>query len=129
MDKVRLPEVARIDLHSSVVRSCLHLEQRPGLISLLAGKPHTSTFPFTSLSFTFRDPADPESELPVELSSAELEVGLQYSPTVGIPAMLEWVYGLQEIAHGRKRGEGWRASMGNGSQDLIYKVCLSICAH
>ena len=104
------------------VRACLHLEQRPGLISLLAGKPHTSTFPFTSLSFTFRDPADPESKLPVTLSQKELDEGLQYSATVGIPALIEWAYGLQELAHGRRRGEGWKLSIGNGCQDLIYKV-------
>lgn len=98
------------------------LEQRPGLISLLAGKPHTSTFPFTSLNFTFRDPADPQSELPVSLSQSELDEGLQYSPTVGISGLVEWAYGLQELAHGRKRGEGWKLSIGNGSQDLLYKV-------
>ncbi len=99
-----------------------HLEQRPGVISLLAGKPHSSTFPITSLNFTVRDPANPQSEIPIELSQEELEVGLQYSPTVGLPALVDWAYGLQEIMHGRKVGEGWKISIGNGSQDLIYKV-------
>ncbi|PSR72347.1 hypothetical protein PHLCEN_2v11795 [Hermanssonia centrifuga] len=100
----------------------LPLEQRPGVISLLAGKPHSSTFPITSLNFTVRDPADPNSELPVQLSQEELELGLQYGPTVGIPALVDWFYGLQDVAHGRKVGEGWNISVGNGSQDLIYKV-------
>ena len=30
--------------------------------------------------------------------------------------------GLQERSHGRKSGEGWRLTIGNGSQDLIFKV-------
>ena len=110
---------------NALVRACMHLERRPGVISLLAGKPHSSTFPFTSLSFTYRDPADPESETPVELTKEEVEIGLQYSPTVGLTEMLEWTYGLQERVHGRKRGEGWKISIGNGAQDLMYKVCLS----
>ncbi|KAJ3559075.1 hypothetical protein NM688_g564 [Phlebia brevispora] len=121
----RLSVMAKNRTHDEI-RSCLHLEQRPGLISMLAGKPHTSTFPFTSLNFTFRDPADPASELPVSLSQEELELGLQYSPTVGIPALVEWCYGLQEIAHGRRKGEGWKLSIGNGSQDLIYKAVTAL---
>lgn len=112
-----------VETYVYVVRACLHLESTPGIISLLAGKPHTSTFPFTSLNFTFRDPSDPESEVPVALTPAELHEGLQYGPTVGIRALVEWLYGLQERAHGRKKGEGWHLSVGNWSQDLIYKVC------
>ena len=97
------------------------------MLSLLAGKPHTSTFPFASLNFTFRDPADPESELPVELTQDELQTGLQYGPTSGVPELLEWVYGFQELVHGRKRTEGWEVSIGNGSQDLMYKVMEFAC--
>ncbi|THG97515.1 hypothetical protein EW026_g4486 [Hermanssonia centrifuga] len=108
------------------IRSMLPLEQRPGVISLLAGKPHSSTFPITSLNFTVRDPADPNSELPVQLSQEELELGLQYGPTVGIPALVDWFYGLQDVAHGRKVGEGWNISVGNGSQDLIYKAVTAL---
>lgn len=95
------------------------------MISLLAGKPHASTLPFTSFSFTVRDPTDPAKEMPVQLTKDELEVALQYSPTQGTPELLEWVYGLQELAHGRRKGEGWKPLVGNGSQDLIYKVRMS----
>lgn len=69
-----------------------------------------------------RDAVDPEKEIPVQLTQEELEIGLQYSAGNGIPSLIEWVYGLQEIAHGRKKGEGWTVSIGSGSQDLIYKV-------
>ena len=116
-----------LDVHGYghiIVRACLHLEQRPGLISLLAGKPHSSTFPFTSLNFTYRDPTDPALEVPVELTASELECALQYSPTIGIPELVDWLYGLQETLHGRKRGEGWKLSVGNGVQDLMYKVTI-----
>lgn len=106
----------------------LHLEQTPGLISLLAGKPHSSTFPITSLTFTLRDPIDPSVETPIHLTQAELDEGLQYGPTTGIPPLTEWVYGLQKAAHGRDKGEGWSVTIGNGAQDLIYKVRRTIRA-
>ena len=106
----------------TTVRAVLHLEQTPGILSLLAGKPHSSTFPITSLNFTFKDPVDPTVEFPVQLSQEELEVGLQYCLTPGIPQFLEWTYGLQKRAHGRDKGEGWSLTTGNGAQDLIYKV-------
>jgi hypothetical protein len=32
---------------------------------------------------------------------------LQYGDTAGDPKLIEWVYGLQEFAHGRKKDEGW----------------------
>lgn len=115
------------DISFLPVRAVLHLEQRPGVISLLAGKPHAATYPFTSLGFSVRDPIDPSKEVPVQLTAEELEFGLQYSPTVGIPSLIEWIYGLQEIAHGRKREDGWKISVGNGSHDLMYKVASNPC--
>lgn len=106
------------------VRGLYPLEDTPGIISFLAGKPNPSTFPFTSLSFTARSPTDPKEETTVTLGDSLLAEGLQYTPTAGISKLLNWLYGLQEIAHGRKRDEGWRLSVGSGSQDLIYKVCI-----
>jgi hypothetical protein len=92
----------------------------------LAGKPNSSTFPFTSLSFSTRDPTDPSKEVYIGLTNDELAVGLQYGPTAGFEGLIAWVYGLQEAAHGRKKGEGWNASIGAGSQDLLYKVNRSV---
>lgn len=57
------------------------------------------------------------------IDGVDLAQSLQYGPTDGNQELREWLYGLQEKAHGRKRGEGWRISVGSGSQDLIYKVC------
>ena len=99
----------------------LPLEDRPGLISLLAGKPNADTFPITSMQFTLRDPVSNE-EVPVSLTESELARSLQYSGSKGIPDFLDWLLGLQEYSHGRKRGEGWDLVFGTGSSDLIYKV-------
>lgn len=106
------------------VRGLLPLEATPGLISLLAGKPNASTFPFTELSFKARSPTDPNQELSLNVDGADLALGLQYTDTAGIQKLREWLYGLQEKMHGRKRGEGWQLSVGSGSQDLIFKVML-----
>ncbi|KAK0469533.1 pyridoxal phosphate-dependent transferase [Desarmillaria tabescens] len=110
----------------SPIRSLLPLEATPGIISLLAGKPNAATFPFTSLSFTARSPIDPSRDVPVNLSQAELAKGLQYGETAGIPQLRDWLIGLQEHNHGRRQGEGWRLSVGSGSQDLIYKAVTAM---
>jgi len=99
------------------------------VISLLAGKPNASTFPFTSISFAARSPTDPTQETNLKIEGSELETSLQYGDTAGYKPLLDWIFGLQEVFHGRKRGEGWRISMGAGSQDLIYKVSQSTAHH
>ncbi|KAI0649056.1 PLP-dependent transferase [Trametes meyenii] len=103
------------------IRALLPLEERPGVISLLAGKPNADTFPITSMQFTLRDPVT-DAESPVSLTQQELARGLQYSGSAGIPELLDWLVGLQEYNHGRKRGEGWGLCFGTGSSDLIYKA-------
>ena len=57
------------------------------------------------MQFTLRDPISNE-EVPVSLTEAELARSLQYSGSKGIPDFLDWLIGLQEYSHGRKRGEG-----------------------
>ncbi|KAE9406259.1 PLP-dependent transferase [Gymnopus androsaceus JB14] len=112
------------------IRGLYPLEKTPGVISLLAGKPAPSTFPFTSLSFTAKDPTSETSETTITIPQDQLAPGLQYSDTAGIPDLLRWITGLQESVHGRKHDrngvgegvEGWRVSMGSGSQDLISKA-------
>ncbi|KAJ4479621.1 PLP-dependent transferase [Lentinula edodes] len=121
-------------LKLSPIRGLFPLEKQPGVISLLAGKPEPSTFPFTSLSFTAKDPANEASETTITIPQDQLAPGLQYSDTAGIPDLLKWITALQEIAHGRKHGinvsgagqEGWRVSMGTGSQDLIFKSAAAM---
>ncbi|KIK60485.1 hypothetical protein GYMLUDRAFT_167942 [Collybiopsis luxurians FD-317 M1] len=123
-----LSDLAR-GLKPSAIRSLYPLEKKPGVISLLAGKPNSSTFPFTSLSFTAKDPTSESAETTISIPQAQLAPGLQYSDTAGIPDLLAWLTGLQERIHGRNGGsgsagenpEGWRISIGTGSQDLISK--------
>jgi tryptophan aminotransferase len=74
---------------------------------------------------TSRSPTNIGEEITTTVSGAALAEGLQYGPTAGIPDLINWVYGLQEIIHGRKKGEGWRISIGSGSQDVIYKVSIN----
>lgn len=95
------------------------------MISLLAGKPNVDTFPITSMQFNLRDPVS-SVESTIVLTEAELAKGLQYSGSAGIPDLLNWLVGLQEYNHGRKRGEGWGLCFGTGSSDLIYKVSHSV---
>ncbi|KAG8696355.1 hypothetical protein FRC08_007216 [Ceratobasidium sp. 394] len=122
------------------IRGLYHLEERPGMISMLAGKPNADTFPFTSFSFAANDPTyhrdtstitEPPSsitsdsnalgQLHITIPPAQLATALQYGPTTGLPDLISWVYTLQAAQHGRYKGEGWRVSIGTGSQDLLYK--------
>ncbi|KAG6827876.1 hypothetical protein H0H92_010145 [Tricholoma furcatifolium] len=110
------------DRKPSPIRSLFPLEHTPGLISLLAGKPNPSTFPFTSFSFTANSPVENGADVSLTVDEKELAAGLQYGATAGYEPLCEWLYGLQEFSHGRKRGADWALSVGSGSQDLIYKV-------
>ncbi|TFK60560.1 hypothetical protein BDN72DRAFT_523316, partial [Pluteus cervinus] len=99
----------------SPIRSLLPLESTPGLISLLAGKPNATTFPFTSLSFTARSPVDDSPETAISLTETELEEALQYGATDGLKQLRNWIVGLQQLSHGRKLDGGWKVSIGSGS--------------
>lgn len=92
------------------------------MISLLAGKPNPDTFPITSLSFTARSPTNPGTDVSYTITGPSLSEALQYSATSGLPSLVAWMAGLQEVSHGRKEDEGWRVSIGSGSQDLLYKA-------
>ena len=114
------PDLTRPCTHT--VRGLYPLEARPGMISLLAGKPNAATVPVTSLTIKSRSPHDASSETTTEIAGAALAEGLQYGPTAGMPNLIEWSYALQEREHGRGKGEGWRLSIGSGSQDVLHKA-------
>lgn len=104
-------------------------ERRPGMISMLAGKPNPVTFPFASISMTIKDPPSSsgksttttEPEV-VTVDGADLVQGLQYAETAGLPRLNAWMVELQKLVHGRDPAEGWKCSIGSGSQDLLVKV-------
>jgi len=109
----------------SPVRELFPLEQTPGVISLLAGKPNDAMFPFTSVQFTVSRPDNSEQML-LKVDDDLLSMGLQYAPTSGIPPMIEWLTEFQAQEHGRRRQEGWRISVTAGSQDAIYKAIQAL---
>lgn len=91
------------------------------MISMLAGKPNPSLFPITSLSVTVRSPlTGEESVLPI--TGKTLGDALQYGPTSGEPALVQWFKGLQQLSHHRAQSADWEVTVGSGSQDLLYKV-------
>ncbi|KAJ7614107.1 PLP-dependent transferase [Roridomyces roridus] len=116
----------------SPIRSLLPLEATPGLISLLAGKPNPTTFPFTSFSFTARAPPSEDGEnvegkeVELKLSGDDLAAALQYGPTAGLPPLVKWLMELQSQVHGRGSGESWALSVGSGSQDLLDKAFIAL---
>ncbi|EIW84421.1 PLP-dependent transferase [Coniophora puteana RWD-64-598 SS2] len=132
-----LSESAR-SRRANPIRKVYHLENEPGVISLLAGKPNTTMFPFTSIKFTVSPTTSPDyperirtgqplksegdQRTEIELTGQDLEEALQYGQTEGSARLLDWLHGLQEHLHGRSRGEGWRMSVGVGSQDMLYKA-------
>ncbi|KAK7006209.1 PLP-dependent transferase [Favolaschia claudopus] len=125
-----LSDVAKARLPSPI-RSLLPLEATPGLLSLLAGKPNPTTFPFTSLSFTAHAPPSEDGkpaghDIAVKVSGSDLAAGLQYGPTNGMTPLVDWFSDLQRAVHGRERGEGWALSVGSGSQDLLSKAIIAL---
>lgn len=105
------------------VRGLFPLENKPGVISLL---PHDAMFPSKSLSLNIASHMDPAQEQSISLSGKDLAAGLQYTPSGDLPRLPKWFIGLQALSHGRKSGEGWSLFIGSGSQDLIYKVRISL---
>lgn len=51
----------------------------------------------------------------------ELNTALQYNMTAGIPELVQFLTDLNIRVHGCRTEEGWRVSVGSGSQDLLYK--------
>ncbi|KAH8822857.1 TdiD protein [Flagelloscypha sp. PMI_526] len=112
----------------SPIRSLLPLEAKPGMISLLAGKPNPTTFPITGLSISARSPRNGGEEEKIDIPKEDIAEALQYGATSGIPRLVQWFTELQRRFHNREAGanEGWRLSVGNGSQDLISKAVSTL---
>ncbi|KAF8907747.1 pyridoxal phosphate-dependent transferase [Mucidula mucida] len=106
------------------IRSLIPMESKPGMLSMLAGKPNPSTYPFTRITMTVKSPSplsDP-TLTDIELGGEDLTTALQYSMTSGLPALVEWMTELAAQVHDIAPGDGARVSMGSGSQDLLYKA-------
>jgi len=103
----------------SAIRSLMPLLQLPGMISLGGGLPNPALFPFKQLSFSLADGTN------LSLTEQELNAALQYSPTPGLPVLLQQLRELQEREHSPPLpfGEkGWTVSVSTGSSDALYKA-------
>lgn len=115
----------------SSIRSLFPAEHIPGMISFLAGKPNSATFPLEEMTLKLK----PDSEgggSSLKIDGSELDTALQYGMTPGMPALLQWLTDWQSQMHHRKivkandQIEGglnpWSIHVGQGSQDLLTKV-------
>ena len=94
------------------------------------GRPAYDTFPITNISVTVRDPdVDATTTLnerqttDLSIEGDDLRAALQYGQTNGIVALRELLVDFQSEIHKREKGD-WGVVMGNGAQDLIWKVSI-----
>jgi len=98
----------------SAIRALQPLVTQPGMISLGGGMPNPSTFPFTRITAELRDGSE------IELTGKQLESALQYSPTLGLPPLVEHLYQLQRAEHGI--GPERQVCVTTGSADALSKA-------
>jgi tryptophan aminotransferase len=93
------------------------------MLSMLAGKPNPSTFPFEHITLGVRSPVNGELKN-LTLEDEELSAALQYGMTAGHSELVSWMTEMMQTVHKRENSkeEGWRVSLGAGSQDLLYKA-------
>jgi tryptophan aminotransferase len=98
------------------------------MISMLAGKPNPATFPFRYIHLGVCPPgtspldkSNPRTDNLV-IEGEDLDAALQYGTTDGMKELRDWLTTLVKTAHERSDDEGWRVSVGPGSQDLLYKT-------
>lgn len=96
----------------SAIRSLMPLLKIPGMISLGGGLPNSDMFPFEELSFKVK------SGPTLTLTSAELTEALQYSPTPGLPKLVQLLKDLQISEH-KPVYNDWDISITNGSQEAL----------
>ncbi|OQR82886.1 hypothetical protein ACHHYP_15395 [Achlya hypogyna] len=99
----------------SAIRSLQPMVSLPGMISLGGGMPNPSTFPFESMAVKLK------SGETMELAGAALEGALQYSPTPGIPALVQTLTSMMETEHAPP-ALARSLSVTTGSQDALYKA-------
>ncbi|KAJ3036715.1 hypothetical protein HDV00_002427 [Rhizophlyctis rosea] len=99
----------------SAIRSLQKFLSVPGMISLGGGNPNPGTFPYKSMTYTLQN-----GDV-VNVSDADMQKALQYSPTNGLPDFVAWLKSLQ-IAEHKPAYEDFEICVGNGSQDVLTKA-------
>lgn len=109
------------------IRSLFPLEQIPGMISLLAGKPNSETYPFANLSVELKPLHEGDQPQTLVIQGKDLDDALQYGPTRGLPRLVSQLEKLQSRVHQRAIVPAeWRLTTGIGSQDLLTKTFESL---
>lgn len=105
----------------SAIRALQPLVNLPGMISLGGGMPHPSTFPFESMSLTFKESVGGGK---VEIAGGDLVAALQYSPTPGLPQLVATLLAMQRAEHAPPPAADadLTLSVTTGSQDGLSKA-------
>ena len=92
------------------------------MISLAAGLPHSSQFPFEELSFRLKDGTA------VQLDAGELSEALQYGPSMGSPGLLDYLTQLQVREHAPQgeQGKDWDTIVTAGAQEALHNVVSAL---
>lgn len=116
----------------SAIRGLLPMEKRPGMISLLAGKPNPDGFPFESITLQLKPTVElgkgPRGEpVSLKIEGEDMKRVLQYGSTSADPSFDAQLIQLVSHVHRRVRGNGqpdgdFAMTVGSGSQDLLYKT-------
>ncbi|CAO3666757.1 hypothetical protein G6F70_007347 [Rhizopus microsporus] len=99
----------------SPIRALQPFLHDPNIISLGAGQPNPSTFPFKSMTVTL------ESGETLQMDQQLFRRCLSYDLTSGLPQLNSWLRQLQEIEH-KPKYKDFALSIGVGSQDLLTKA-------
>ncbi|KAJ7040057.1 pyridoxal phosphate-dependent transferase [Mycena alexandri] len=115
------------------ILSLMALESNPGMISLLAGRPNSSTFPFESITMKLKptlagllSAAEGADPLTLTIENEDLNEALQYGMTAGVQRLVDWLAKFQTHVHKRVQDGSWNVNVGSGSQELIYRTCDSL---
>ncbi|KAK7006260.1 Aminotran-1-2 domain-containing protein [Favolaschia claudopus] len=114
------------------IRGLFHYEDVPGMISLLAGRPNSSTFPFESITMKVKpsvaglDQTTTDDPYTITLENDVLNEAMQYGMTAGVGRFIKWLQEFQTHVHKRAFDGSWGVSVGSGSQDLMHKACVSL---
>ncbi|KAI1481783.1 PLP-dependent transferase [Daldinia eschscholtzii] len=100
------------------IRRLLPLENLPGMISLVAGKPNPEVFPFEKITLSLKG----SSKQIILTQEDGLADGLQYGLPGGNSDLVKWFEEFQCELHGINRGQEWACCIGNGSQELLHRT-------
>jgi kynurenine/2-aminoadipate aminotransferase len=101
----------------SAIRALTPLFRIPGMLSLGGGLPNAKLFPFQSVQ------AKLKTGETIELEGLHLDIALQYSPSTGIPELIEKLRGLIKEDHKPPAPDAdWSICVFGGSQDGLAKL-------